>query len=165
MTFPKCREDDYYNQDFLDGTDKEFLRGFDWAIEMVVDNFFDILEYRLSDNDTLLNMLNKKIPKDMREEYTMEFTYPADNPRENEDRKVKTYADWLRFMLLKEAECNRNNLIISMIDDMDEKIYNAIRNKVLKDNEKTEHPKEYYDTRKYIYTGKKIGDGPMEDEG
>ena len=47
---------------------------------VVVDNFFDILEYRLSDNDTLLNMLNKKIPKDMREEYTMEFTYPADNP-------------------------------------------------------------------------------------
>ena len=31
MMFPDCRTDDAYNQDFLGGTDKEFVRGFDWA--------------------------------------------------------------------------------------------------------------------------------------
>ena len=41
MMFPECRNDNYYNEDFLTKTDKEFVRGFDWATEMAVDNFFD----------------------------------------------------------------------------------------------------------------------------
>ena len=47
-------------------------------------------------------------------------------------------------------------LITSMIDEMSDEIYNAIRNKVLKDNDSLPEPKEYYDTRKEMVTGKKI---------
>ena len=33
MNFANCREDEYYNEDFLDGTDKVFIKGFDcWKL-------------------------------------------------------------------------------------------------------------------------------------
>ena len=39
MIFPDGRNDNYYNEDFLDKPNKNFLDGFDWATEMAVDNF------------------------------------------------------------------------------------------------------------------------------
>ena len=42
-------------------------------------------------------------------------------------------------------------------------MYNAIRNKVLKDNEKAAAPKEYYDSRKQAVTGQKVSDGLVEE--
>jgi hypothetical protein len=97
-------------------------------------------------------MLNKELPDYLKEKYEMEFTF---GDRDNEEREIKTYADLLRMKLLEWIEMERNELITSMIDNMDEDIYNAIRNKVLKENQEKDNPKEYYDSRKYIVTGKK----------
>ena len=51
----------------------------------------------------------------------------------------------------------RDELIVSMLENMDEDVYNAIRNKKLKENQKKpkKEQKEYYDTRKYMCTGEK----------
>ena len=60
--------------------------------------------------------------------------------------------------MLEWLESERNELIVSMIDNMDDEIYSAVRNKILKDNISSDKPKEYYDTRKYACTGEKIID-------
>ncbi len=165
MLFPECRRDDYYNQDFLNGQDAEFLKGFDWCVEMAVDNFFDNDMDELVDPDSYLgHILCEKVPDHMKEEYDMEFTFPEQDVRADESRKVETYADLIRYKLLSWIEMERDQLVTSMIDNMDETIYQALRNKVLKDNAKRENPKEYYDTRKFAVTGKKTGDGPDESE-
>ena len=52
----------------------------------------------------------------------------------------------------------------TLIVSNDDSIYKAIRNKILKDNAESENPKEYYDTRKYVWTGKKESDKPNGDE-
>jgi hypothetical protein len=153
--FPECRNDNYYNEDFLGREDKSFVQGFDWATEMAVDNFFDNnfdSDMPVEEDGELSIMLNKELPDYLKEKYEMEFTF---GDRDNEEREIKTYADLLRMKLLEWIEMERNELITSMIDNMDEDIYNAIRNKVLKENQEKDNPKEYYDSRKYIVTGKK----------
>lgn len=155
MMFPECRNDNYYNEDFLTKTDKDFVSGFDWATEMAVDNFFDNnfdSDMPIEEDGELSIMLNKELPDYLKEKYEMEFTF---GDRDNEEREIKTYADLLRMKLLEWIEMERNELITSMIDNMDEDIYNAIRNKVLKENQEKDNPKEYYDSRKHIITGKK----------
>lgn len=122
MTYiPDCRNDENYNQKYLSKPDKEFLRGFDWATEMAVDNFFDNEMFELQTMDSHLgHILNEEVPESQREKYEMEFTF-AD--RENEDREVTTYADLIRMKLLEWIEMERNELITSMIDNMDDKEY------------------------------------------
>ena len=66
------------------------------------------------------HILNEEVPESQREKYEMEFTF-AD--RENEDREVKTYADLIRMKLFEWIEMERNELITSMIDNMDDKEY------------------------------------------
>jgi len=155
MMFPDCRTDDAYNQDFLNGTDKEFVRGFDWATEMAVDNFFDNhFDGTIPDEEDgeLSIMLNKEVPDYLKEKYEVEYRF---SDRDTETREIKTYADLLRSKILDWIEMERNELITSMLDNMDEDIYNAIRAKVLKENEQRPEKKEYYDSRKYMCTGKK----------
>lgn len=33
---PDCRTDEYYNQKYLNEKDKEFIAGYDWAVEQIV---------------------------------------------------------------------------------------------------------------------------------
>ena len=40
---PNCREDENYNQKYLTGDDKEFVRGYDWCTEQAVDNFSNVV--------------------------------------------------------------------------------------------------------------------------
>ena len=147
MILPDCRRDESYNQDFLNERDKEFLAGFDWATEMACDNFFD---NRYDDtnsdenSDYLDRTLTKEVPDYMQEEYIMEHSFEN---MQDEKRKVKTYADYVRFEILKWIEEQRNELITSMIDGMNEDEYKTLREKALK-----EHPnKKYCDTRSYSY--------------
>ena len=148
MLFPNCREDAYYNQDFLDETDKKFLRGFDWAAEMACDNFFDnhYIDYD-GNSDYLEITLAQPAPKYMQEEYEMQFAF---GDREDEKRTVETYADYIRFQILEWIEVERNQLITSMIDSMDNNDYKENRHKAISENQN-----KYYDTRKYFATGKK----------
>ena len=122
MFIADTREDDTYNQKYLNHNDKEYIKGYDYCTENVVDNFFDNLEDL--DSDYLLNILNQKVPEDMRERYTMLFSTPDER---EEDRVIVTYADYLRYMLLHRIEIERDEMIVSMIDNMDEDEYDAIK--------------------------------------
>lgn len=158
--FPDCRNDDYYNEDFLNASDESEIKGYDWCTEEVVDNFFNNLDTYFDDDSHIMHMLNEKLPESEQttEEYEFRFREAT------EARQIVTYLDLFRAKLLDWIEMERDEIITSMIDGMDEDEYKAIRNKVLKDNEKSENPKEYYDTRKYAVTGKKVSSGPDEDE-
>ena len=112
---PNGRTDKFYNQDKLEGSDKDFLNGYDWAIEQALDNFFDNLE--TMDDDYILRFLNENVPEYRQELYTMEYTFPESH---DEYREVKTYADFLRMKLLHWAEMQRNELITSMLDAKEE---------------------------------------------
>ena len=82
----------------------------------------------------------------------MDFSF---GDRQSEEREINTHADLLRYKLLTWIESERDELITSMLDNMDEDIYEALRNKVLKENKEKDQPKEYYDSRKFMITGKK----------
>ena len=116
---PDCRRDEYYNQKFLGGYDREFMRGFDWCAEEAVDNFFDN-NYDYDDGTEIAHFLNQKVPECLREKYVMEYTF-GDRP--DEERTVETYADLIRFELLRWIETERNELITHMIDSMSDEEY------------------------------------------
>lgn len=160
MLFSDCRNDDYYNADFLTESDTQFVGGFDWTVE-TVDHLFDNLDCMEDGSEPIQELFETELPDDLKSEYTIDFTFQ--NPP-SEERTVETYGDFFRMQLLAWLEAARNELITSMVDDMDEDLYKAVRNKVLRDNALSEHPKEYYDTRKYLYSGKKESDGIDDDE-
>lgn len=115
---PNCREDEYYNQKYLTGEDKEFIRGYDWCTEMVVDNFFD--NFFDVDNDFIRHYLSQKVPDYLKKEYDMIFSFHpyAENGEEHrETRKIETYEDILRYEMLEWIERRRDEMITSMIDE------------------------------------------------
>lgn len=125
---PDCRTDEGYNEKYLNQKDKEFLRGFDWCVEMAVDNFFDNdMGDLASEGDYLGHILCGKVPEEMQEEYIMEHTVAGE---EDEKRKVETYADLIRMKILEWIEMERDELITSMIDNMDDDEYEQIKAKV-----------------------------------
>jgi hypothetical protein len=126
MYYHDCRTDEYYNEKYLDKESKQELRGYDWCAEFVVDGFFDNLESYL-DSDIIEKLLNKKIPKECRESY--EFTSPCGGGY-TVKRKTKRLKDWIRSKLLDYMESERNELIISILDNMDEEEYERIKKEV-----------------------------------
>lgn len=125
---PDCRTDDNYNQKYLNDQDREFLHGFDWAVEMAVDNFFDNNMFELQDAESYLgHILCEKLPNEMQKEYEMEFTFPIEESRKTENRKIETYADLIRMKLLEWIEMERDELITSMIDGYGEEEYKKIK--------------------------------------
>lgn len=129
---PECRTDEYYNQKYLNETDKEFLRGFDWCTEMAADNFFDNMFDFFGSDSYFEHILSEKLPEEMQDEYDYEMSYNGTT----EHRKIKTYADLLRAKLLDWIEYERDELIVSMIDGMKEEEYETIKAKI--DGGKTE---------------------------
>lgn len=103
MTYiPDCRTDENYNERYLNEKDKEFVKGYDWAVETVLNilnnadvypDFADLLD----PNKALVNVDKAEIVKDALEQ-------------------------WM--------EGERDMLITSMIDHMDEKEYSSIKEKV-----------------------------------
>ncbi len=126
---PDCRNDENYNEKYLNNFDKEFVRGYDWCVEMSVDNFFDNLDIYFGDDSHIMHLLNEELPENMREEYEIERTFADENDRV-EKRDVKTYVDLLRSKILDYIEMERDELITSMIDNMDEQEYSEIKAKV-----------------------------------
>ena len=118
---PDCRTDENYNEKYLNAQDKEFLRGFDWCCEMAADCFFDNLPF-LNDSH-IMHMLNEEIQEEAHEEYDVEsdFDVPAQH------RIIKTYVDLIRARMLDFIESERDELITSMIDSMDEAEYQALK--------------------------------------
>lgn len=124
--FPDARTDEFYNQKYLNKVDKEFIAGYDWNTENVVDNFFNNLEDL--DSDYLTNLLSEKVPDHLKEQYEMIFTNGGEPT--TEERHVVTYADYLRVRLLDSIESERDQMITSMIDNMDDEEYKHIRTEV-----------------------------------
>lgn len=117
MTYiPDCRSDENYNENNLKSEDKHFIHGFDWCVEMVIDNFFENLEGDELDS-FLVHILKGKVPEELEEEYEMNFTYTPKDAPNTETRKVETYADWLKMKLLDYCESERDSVIVSMIDE------------------------------------------------
>lgn len=118
---PDCRRDEFYNQKFLSGDNKEFIRGFDWCVEEAVDNFFSD-NYDYDDGTEIAHFLNQKVPECLREKYVMEYTF---GNRPDEERTVETYSDLIRAELLAWIESERNTMITGMINDMSDEEYAA----------------------------------------
>lgn len=111
---PDCRTDEVYNFKNLTDKDKEFVNGFDWCLEMAVDNFFDNDMFDLADKETYLgHLLCEELPEEMQDEYEIEYSF---GDRKSETRVIKTYADLIRSKILDWVEMERDELITSMID-------------------------------------------------
>lgn len=113
MFIPDCRTDEYYNVDKLNEKDKAEIAGYDWCAEEVVDNFFDNLDVYFDDDSVLMEALTKEVPASLQTEYEMEDSFNG----QKETRVVKTYADLLRMSILDHIERNRDEVIVSMIDN------------------------------------------------
>lgn len=164
MLFPDTRHDDYYNQDFLDGNDTSFIEGYDAAVETLSNVLANDFESITDESDYLEDVFKKQLPESLQTSYER-YTYNG----EIEKREVTTYGEYIFMKLLEELENERDSTIVSFIDhtcddDQLDKEYRARRNKVLKENAESDNPKEYYDTRKYMVTGKKEASSPEEDD-
>ena len=102
MYIPNCRIDENYNEKYLDEQDKEFIRGYDYAVEMV-NNLFNNLDVfpdfkmLLEDNIAIIKEGKADIAQD-------------------------AIANWL--------EMDRDEIITSMIDGYGERKYTQIKEKV-----------------------------------
>jgi len=87
---PDCRTDEIYNEERLTGRDKDFVAGYDWAVDQILNlfegntNVFPRLEDILDENTAIVNEDKESIVKESIEQW---------------------------------AEMQRNELITSMIDD------------------------------------------------
>lgn len=124
---PDCRSDENYNEKYLNEKDFQFVRGYDWAVEQVIDNFFDNIE--VTESDYLMTVMEKPLPEELVQEYEAPTSF-SDQSQEYETRTAKTYGDLLRMNLLRWAECGRDELITSMIENMTDEEYQAIKEKV-----------------------------------
>ena len=116
---PDCRTDECYNEKYLDSKNRHVIKGFDWCVEQVVDAYFANFE-DTTESDYLSKVFKEELPEYLKQEYQMEDSFSYDNEIRVETRKVETYGDYLRMCLLGSCEMERNGLITSMIDSMDE---------------------------------------------
>ena len=107
-----------YTEERLPNEEKEFLRGYDWCLEMAVDNFFNNID--VMESDYIEKLLNEPLPESLINEYVVSHRFTTLDEAPEETRKVTTYGDYFRMHLLEWIEAERRALIISMIDDMPE---------------------------------------------
>lgn len=124
---PDCRSDEFYNDKYVEGADKEFLRGFDWCVEFVVDNFFNNNLDETDEDTHLAHTLSEEVIEHMKETYEVYHSYGDEKV---ETRKVETYVDLLRMKLLEWIESERDMLVTSMLDGMAEEEYNKVKERV-----------------------------------
>lgn len=108
MLFPDCRNDNYYNERFLDKNDTEFVDGMDFMLEQICnlfENNLDVYAGRLE------------------VETEIDVDKFLDKAKEELSEMIK---DW--------AEMERNQMITSMIDGMNTEAYETNRKKVLKEH-------------------------------
>ena len=144
--FPDCRHDDFYNEDFLNKNDAGFLRGFDYALEIIC----NLIQNNLNAYENELT--------EVLEEGAVAPSDEVFSTREDLYDILSENADLVSSIITHWHESERDEIITLMIDNMDDDEYNQIRNKVLDANEKLieSDKKEYFDTRKFACTGKKV---------
>lgn len=102
---------------------REFVRGFDWCGETVVDNFFANIDIYADEMSWVGHMLGEKLPVSVQEAeaYTIESSFDIDahgKPKVYR-RDVVTVGDWLRAKMLDYMMTQRAELITSMIEAED----------------------------------------------
>ena len=107
MTYiPDCREDEAYNEKYLNHDDKEYIKGYDYAVDDILDSFFDNItdfDFDIEDEDIDLGKI-----------------FANHEPILNRLKEV-----------MKEFfESERDEMITSMIDHMDDEEYDKIKEKV-----------------------------------
>lgn len=122
---PDCRTNNAYNQKYLNEKCNAEITGYDWCAEEVVDTFFDNLDTYIDED--LLKVLESELPEENREEYEWSSSFGNTEP---EKRTVRTLADLIRSKIQEYIESERDELIVSMIDDMDEAEYDRIKEQV-----------------------------------
>ena len=128
MTFPDCRIDENYNEDFLNNTDKKFIEGFDYALECITNVFnnLDVYENELANTKKGVGNFSPSSTKNLK-----------DILESNTELLTEIINQW--------HEVERDEIITSMIDNMDEKDYNELKAKAI-----AEHPdKKYVDSRSF----------------
>lgn len=105
--FPDCRKDEYYNQKYLDKYNNEFIAGYDFAVDNI---------------DNLFNNLDIYIPEMYVDDEDINLCAFLENHPKIEGKFRECVKHWM--------EMERNMLITSMIDDMDEEEYSKIKTKV-----------------------------------
>ena len=106
MQFPDCRTDDYYNQKYLNDYDKEFIKGFDFVADDLISALFsniEILDLDVDGEDFDIGRILENHPK-IAERFQSE---------------IKDF-----------FERERDTMITSMIDHMNEKEYEKIKETV-----------------------------------
>ena len=107
MTYiPDTRTDETYNQKYLNEKDREFIRGFDFAVDDVLESFF------MNVGDCDLDVEGEDI--DLAKIFT--------NHPEITEKLKTTMQEWI--------EGERDTMITSMIDHMEDTEYDAIKEKV-----------------------------------
>lgn len=99
---PDCRTDEYYNEKYLKDKDAEFIRGFDYAVENMLNIFNNLdvypdVEELLDDKKAILKEGKAELVRDALEEW---------------------------------VEMARDEVITSMIESMDETEYQRIKEAV-----------------------------------
>lgn len=130
MLVPDCRKDDLYNYDFLSEEDAAIVDGFDYCVKEAVNSAFDNVE--------------DFAPEDL-------DVRPSDVAA-----VLHAFREWLEACM----ESERDELITSLIDDMDDEEFRQNRSAAIERNGKDK----YYDSRHYACTGKKVfsDDKPAE---
>lgn len=126
--YGKTKENSYY-EGYLNDKDAEYVAGFDWVTDLVLRNLFhegnaeDVYDILVENVENISK--NEKLIVDLK-------TLP------NDDRKDIVKA--IKFLVLDHIEMDRDELITSMIDNMDDDEFaklkeaynNGRRNSVLK---------------------------------
>lgn len=108
MTYiPDCRTDEAYNEKYLDKMDKEYIEGFDFAAEQA-ENLFNNLDVFIDEMDIDGEDIN-----------LIRFLENHENVK---NKFQECLSDWL--------EMQRDEMITSMIDNMPDDVYEAIKAKV-----------------------------------
>lgn len=107
MTYiPDCREDATYNEKYLNKNDKQYIKGFDFAVEDVLDSFFDNIE---------------------------DYDFEVDGEDIDIGRILVNHEailDKLKEAIHEHFESERDVMITSMIDHMDDEEYAKIKSEV-----------------------------------
>lgn len=110
---PDCREDENYNEKYLNHDDKEFIKGFDYAVEDALDSFFynldsydwdvdgeDIdLEKILTNHEELCEKLKDNIKNHLESERDEMIVSMIDHYEDDEYAKIRTEVDGKPYKL------------------------------------------------------------------
>ena len=127
MLVPDCRNDDYYNYDFLSGSDATIVDGYDYCVKEAVQSAFDNME-----------------------------SFPPED-LDVKPSEVVAVLHAFREWLFSWIESERDEMITAMIDDMDDDDFRKNRASAIEKNGKAKYydTRHYACTGKKVFSDDK----------